>query len=336
MKNISTKALIFSLIIGLVLGFAQYWSEITNKHEIVNTQKSNSTVDEKTVATTANLEQILALEVPKPSDKVEIWQEFLISLEGIQLPKHTRPKSNISPLLAFYVYVAKYQPEIFYQQMDQSGMNESFISNLLRLGLLPDWYNQIENPERWFLLSRNAIKSYAVKEGLQNAKATTAKAFLSEQPRSVYVDLTNLRFASSEMSNSEMTSVIRRLLKGYFKYDPRKVESLIGLPQISNSELVRLIKNNAYSSKSMSSYMTTAVRLGDEEYIYTMANDAENNAKQPTNFYCSACGLSLYSDGMIGQPLIDAAKQSNIQVEQENNQLIINLKNEALLSGGAL
>ena len=335
MKTISVTTIVFSFVLGTALGLSQYWSEITQVTGRKNPPQTTTTIDAKVLQTMPNLDQIMALDIPKPGESPEVWEEFLISLEGLQLGERQYAWSHTSPLQAFYAYTAKHQPETIYKRMSDHATGYSLINNLLQLGFLPDWYTQVNNVDEWLLSNRGAVKSVAAQEGIAKAQQMTANAFLSAPSRNIRVDLVHLRFASHALSDSQLDSVLQRLLNGDFKYDPRRVESLIGLRNIKDSVLVQLIKNQAYSSKSMSSYMTTATRLGDKEYVYTLARDVATNDGQPTNFYCSACALSLHTDGLIGNPLVRAVLRDEISVNYINDQLIIQ-SNDGILSSGAL
>ena len=207
--------------------------------------------------------------------------------------------------------------------MSISTTQESLVSELLRLNLLKNWYSEVSRPDRWLLISEQAVASVSVNYGLENAKKFTSDAFLYGENLDKRVSLTNLRFASTVMTEPEFRAVLHRLESGDFTYDPRSVISLADISFVDKNLLINLIKKKAYSSKSMSSFMTDAASLGDTEYIYVMAKDVANNASQPSNFYCSACALSLYTDGIIGEHLVAAAISNEIYVDSSEGNLII-------------
>ena len=59
-------------------------------------------------------------------------------------------------------------------------------------------------------------------------------------------------------------------------------------------------------------------------------SDAQDNDKQPTNFYCAGCSLALVSDGLVGSPLIWAVQEGKeVQIiEQQLAVLPDNSKQE--------
>ena len=327
--------IVTSFFLGGVVGAIQCWPELTTKREQSGISSLNTVVDEKVLAATPNLDQILAIHIPKPSDDIAVWKTFLTNLESIELGKRESTWDRTSSLMAFYAYVAKHKPEIFYQRMSKSMRSRSLISDLIRLRLLPQWHTQVENSERWLLADTNFVKSAVIEYGIDNAKRMTANAFLLPQQSPINVALNNLRFASQAMTTLELEQVVQRLLRGDFKYDPREVELLMDLPSISQKELVQLIRGEAYPSKSMSSYMATATRLGATDYVKTLARDAGTNAGQPTNFYCSGCALSLYTEGLIGQPLVTAAFNERLSVNKEDGQLVLSLAPHSLSAGAS-
>lgn len=323
MEKSRIKIILFSVLLGVVLNLSHFLYNNSEKKNVNSVPALAVTADEKVLANLIDLEQLIGLGIPQPSADIDVWLKFLSSLERFHVNGRSTAWEETGPLMAFHVYIAKYKPEIYYQRMSDSEYGSHVVSNLLRLGLLPNWYEEVKNVNSWLLNNKMAIKSLAQNYGIHRAQRVTAESFLSVQPHGVQVDLSILRFASLAMTEDELESVIDGLLTGHFNYDPRGVESLIGLSDISRKDLISLIKNNAYSDKSMSSYMATAARLGDVEYIVTMAKDADTNDGQPTNFYCSGCALSLYTDGLIGQALVRAASKGRANVHQGEDVLII-------------
>ena len=64
--------------------------------------------------------------------------------------------------------------------------------------------------------------------------------------------------------------------------------------------------------------MSDATLLGDISYIRTFVNDADDNDKQPTNFYCSTCTLAISTEGLIGEPLLHAVSQGRLKITPQN------------------
>jgi len=323
MKNIVALS---GVLIGCILASLPYLpSQPDNKPSSVHTQSIvfNDAPDEQVQKNLADLTAILNIQIPQPNSPMQDWEKFWINIEAIDIGNHDSPMSNTSPLLSLYTYIAKYEPAIFYKRMAYLVNSYHFIDNLMDVGLLSDWYDQVKDPHPWVLVSRGAIKVLISKYGIKTAKELAAKGFLLAKPNRYKVNLYNLRFAIDAMSKAERTLIIDRLLQGKFQYDPRGVKALIGLNGISELQLVQLIKAQAYPQKSMSSYMTTALKLNDPEYVLEMAKDAASNSSQPANFYCSGCALSLYTDGLIGDELVKYAKLNRMNVIFIDNNLVI-------------
>jgi hypothetical protein len=326
--NKKIKVLILGFILGCVFSAWPYLLDSQGNNQATPEIKAAPVVfspepDEKIYKNTPDLDAISALSIPNPSEPIEQWERFWINIEALDLGPSGSPMGSTSPILAFYVYIAKHQPDLFYQKMNFMISHYSFVEKIMRLGLLGDWYDHVNKPDRWLLISKGAVKSLVAKVGEEKGRRLVANAFIFSSLNSVKVSLYNLRFASGAMTKAETELVLDRLLSEKFKYDPREVKALIGVNTISNKQLIQLIKTQAYSQKSMSSYMTSALRAGDPEYVYVMAKDAANNADQPTNFYCSGCSLSLYTEGLIGDALVDAASNNKISVSNSSGQLII-------------
>ncbi len=316
--------LLGALLLGIGFGVANYWPDLKRLNQPVDTNlqvksvsSPSSEVDPKVLKQTPDLDRLLALNIPRPGASPEIWRAFFEELQLIPSGRF-RGFSATHPLMALFAYTAKHQPELFYAKMSQSTGIKSMVSVLISRGLLLDWYQQVEQPQRWLLASPEAVKGLARKLGISQAKRLTAEAFLTVKEPQLTVNLYILRFAADAMNPTELAQVIDRLLRGEFKYDPRQVKGLIDLPAIGKTELVQLIKRAAYPSRSMSSYMATALRLGDTEYVNTLALDVEYNAKQPNNFYCSGCALALYTDGLIGRDLAAAARAGQVAAQLDS------------------
>jgi hypothetical protein len=101
---------------------------------------------------------------------------------------------------------------------------------------------------------------------------------------------------------------------------------MTGLFENARSEILELIVEHGDSSRSMSSYFLHGAELGNTDYLDSLIGDAADNANQPRNFYCAACGLALVSDGLLGSTLIEAvANGQRIDVERDEPEFVLSL-----------
>ena len=310
-----------SLLIGVVAGSYQYLPDI-NKLAFGNDSIvwEDQSIDEKALANTPPLEGIINLVVPSKNASLEEWSRYLDVLDRLEASHKLYGSSNSSKLGALYAQIALEKPVVIYQRMNNKSFDLRKVENLLAAGLLPDWYDHVSNLDELLFKNVAFTLSYVASHGSVNAQKRIAQAFftLSEAARPKDISLEVVAYAYPSMTAQQKSNVMPLLKSPKFKYDPRDVSKLLYLNAFNKSDLIDLIKDQAYSNKSMSSYMSDATLLGDISYIKTFVNDAADNDKQPTNFYCSACTLAISTEGLIGEPLLQAVSQGRLKITPQN------------------
>lgn len=316
-NKLEMNVALISLIVGVVAGSYQYLPDINKLAFDGNTAVwEDGALDEKALENTAALETIINLNIPSNGASLDEWRRHLETLDQLGKSNKLFGSSNTSNLGALYAQVALEKPEAIYNRLNDRSFNVRKAGNLLEAGLLPDWYEYVDNPDALLLKNVAFILSYATSQGAENAKRRVAQAFFaaSLSERSQKIELEALAYAYPAMTLQQQESIVPLLKSSKFKYDPRDVINLSHLNAFSPEDLISLIKHQAYSSKSMSSYMSDAALLGDISYIRTFADDADDNDKQPTNFYCSGCSLAISTEGLIGEPLLNAVSQGRLKI----------------------
>lgn len=179
----------------------------------------------------------------------------------------------------------------------------------------------------------SAVISLASATGDKVARREVGKALIKLTSQNSKVNLNLVAYAYPGLTNQERDEIKDALLNGSLTYDPRSVASLTRLDWFSREELVSLIKKTAYPSRSMSSYMETALSLGDKSYLPPLLDDLKTNSKQPTNFYCSACYLAMHSEGLLGESLENAYISGSLTIS-EGYPFIMSRKDEKILEVG--
>ena len=332
---------ILATVIGAVAGLALYWPEIQKNAfpDVVSIDWEAGAIDEQVLMDSANYEQMLALNPPRPGAEASEWKSFVAALDQIEMGKRYSNSGVTTPLLGWYAYIAKHHPASIYDLLENGRTSKSLFNHLIQFGFLEGWADNLKNKDQILLNSNEALLDFSISLGEVEAQRYVADVFLSYAEnkdnsvtlKSIDIDLENIIFAMNAMSESEKLQVLPLLQSGLFKFDPRAVEYLKDVKSMDRDGLLALIKMYAYPSKSMSSYMTTGALLGEKDYVMTMVADVHDNAKQPTNFYCSACGLALATDGLIGQALITAAAEQDLQIEQsESGEFVLSKKRDGL------
>lgn len=337
MVKLKFPLILLSLLLGVWFGAYPYWPDIYahSASPAYTGAWEAGKIDNEILKNTPNIEQLLAVQPPSVDASAQAWTAFLNSLNSIKLGERFGNSGSTSPLLVWYAYVAKHHPESIYQAINGGNFDASKLNHLLMMGFLQDWDTHVEDKGQLLLANDQALLRFALSKGEQIARRATADTFFNmakdpyrKEPRKI--NLENLRFAMGAMTAEEKTRAINALGQSYFQFDPRDVRQLLLVPGLNREELLSLIQQTAYPSKSMSSYMTTGALLGDIQYVHTLANDVRHNASQPTNFYCSACALALATDGLIGQPLYEAIGQQRLLVDLEKEPpFILSLKTDS-------
>lgn len=323
---------VLATVVGAVGGFALYFSDIQNNAfpDSKSVEWNTGIVDEQVLKDTANIKHILALDPPRPGAPDDEWERFMAALDQVDMGKRYPNSGVTTPLLGWYAYIAKHHPASIYNLLEKHNRGSSLFNHLIQFGFLKDWADKMKDRNRILLNSNEALLVYSNSRGEAEAQRDVANAFFSyaeiknngdseHKLKSLNINLKNIVFAMNAMTEAEKQQVLPLLQSGIFKFDPRAVEHLINIESMDRDGLLALIRMYAYPHKSMSSYMTTGALLGAKDYVRNMVEDVHDNAKQPTNFYCSACGLALATDGLIGQELVKTVANQQLQIKQSKN-----------------
>jgi len=320
---------ILASVVGAIGGIVLYFPDIQNNAfpNSDTVEWTTGAIDEQVLKDTANIKQLLALEPPRPGAPDDEWKRFILELDQVEMGKRYSNSGVTTPLLGWYAYIAKHHPTSIYNLLENNRKSYSLFNHLLQFGLLKDWADNMKNRDQILLRSTEALLSFSISRGEKKAQRDLADAFFNSAEnknnndgeyklKPININLKNILFSMNAMTETEKKKVLPLLQSGLFKFDPRAVEHLTHLENMDSEGLLSLIKMYAYPSKSMSSYMTTGALLGEKKYVASMVEDVHDNAKQPTNFYCSACGLALATDGLIGQTLINVAAEDKLQINK--------------------
>ncbi|MDJ0848639.1 MAG: hypothetical protein QNK04_09700 [Myxococcota bacterium] len=288
-------------------------------------------LDETVFEETADIDALLALVPPEPGDPTGRWVEFGRAVRATDTGTRDRGERLTTPVLVWYAHIAKHEPEAIYRLHDEGVVTESHLGQLLEFGLAPDWHDRIRDADALILTSSEALSSLAVQKGAEHARRRFVDAFFAPRQRKIQLDLEGLRFALPAMTDAEIERVVPHLERGPYRLDPRRLRRLLQSDRLEGAEgaLLSLIAEHAYPSRSMSSYFVDGALLGNVEYVDELISDLADNARQPTNFYCAACGLALTSDGLLGSALLRAReREQRLALEHERSAITITAAGE--------
>lgn len=336
--------LLTSFTFGALLGVWQYipaselpTSESTSlKTNPIVKKATSSKLNKSALKDTAAIEPLLALKAPEKDASVQEWYDFALSFDDLDLGKRYGNRGQTTPMLSWYAYIAKYKPQAIYKLYNQGKLGNIKFEHLLQFGFLKYWDEYTNDVDKLLLSENQTVLSMAYEKGVEETRRRVTKAFFkvsnddfsSSNPN---LEIENLLFAMKSMTGSEKVRVKEILEMGIFDIDPRYLYRLklsdIYKNDSDNQALVALIEKYAkrgnFDRRSMSIYMVDGAILGSEKYIKTMVKDLETNAKQPTNFYCAACGIALSADGLIAYPLINASKKNKVEINSNSKDQII-------------
>jgi len=335
--------LLASFTIGSLMGVWQYIpsSELvsSDKPSVAKTSIAKilpSKLNKTALKDTAAIEPLLALTAPDKDDSVQDWYDFALSFDDLDLGKRYGNYGQTTPMLGWYAYIAKYKPQAIYKLYNQGKIGNTKLEHLLQFGYLTYWEEYINDVDKLLLSVNQAVLSMAFEKGSEEARKRVAKAFFrlgndDLATRNPKLRIENLLFAMKTMTADEKTRTKRILESGTFNIDPRSLYRLklsdIYKNDSENKNLLSLMEmyagRGSYQQRSMSSYMTDGAILGNQDYVAAMVKDLETNAKQPTNFYCAACGLALSADGLIAYPLINASKKNKVIIDKSPKEPFI-------------
>ncbi len=274
--------------------------------------------DEKTLENMADVDAILNLDIPTKGAGDEAFYHFSQRLKNIKMGRRYSAYGQTSPLLAADAYIAKYSPNTIYKLYNNGQYDSGRLSHLIKYGYLQDWPQHIHDIQTLVLSSHLALLSILMSQGHQAAAVAFTEAFFNfDNPalsrRSISVR--NLRFAHASMTAEQKNRLNTAFINGERIIDNRSVRSLkqSGILTITRRQAIKMIENlgpeNHSERRGMSSYFGHAAGYGSEYFFRLMVEDVVDNRKQPNHFYCAACGVAVFGEGLLGAPLIDRIKQ---------------------------
>ncbi len=278
-----------------------------------------SELNEQTYENMADVDAVLNLPVPGSDASDDEFYVFEYELKNIKLGKRYSNYGTNTPLLAWYVYIAKYSPQTIYRLYNEKDLDDSKFAHLASFGYLPDWYESIDSPDNLILDSHKALLSLVHLKGEDYAKRVFLDTLFSgSEVRKI--TLTNLLFSADKMTNKQKLRLKNMFLSGEREIDPRSVVSLYltGKFNISEEDALEIIQINAFNEKNgriASSYFVDAAGFGDIFYFIKLLEDTPHNDEQPSKSYCAACGVALYGEGPIGKPLIDMIIDDKVSLD---------------------
>lgn len=320
---------LLALALGIAIGVYPFIGELLPKNAPEQHSQRWETYDydqekyQKALEASASFDTLLEITPPADNAPIEKWLAFMQQLDSTPLSKRHDNGGATTPLMAWYAYVAKHKPEALIQGFGEFGFHQSKLDVLIRYGLLANWDDYVGEPDNILLESRAALAAYTYRYGFSQAQTRYKQALFKKlQHMDVHrqrIDLANIPFIADSLSDNEVEKLSELLLNRPIIIDPRDIKLLTATGRFQRSDLLSLMRRHAYSQKMMSSYKLHGAQLGASEYIEDVIPDLTSNAKQPTNFYCSACVLAVLTDGLIGTPLLTAYNQGRVTVEPDGD-----------------
>lgn len=297
---------------------------------------------QRVIEDSADIDALLALSPPAKTAPLAQWMAFLHELHTLPMPRYARNLPS-NPLLAWYAYVAKYQPEAIYASYDLYGrgaVNGRVLEHLVKTGFVQNWFDHLSDPQAVMLYKNYATYSHALEHEPEQARRRIADYWLAElaKPDTTVptFDLDQLSYAMHAMTDTEIRTLVPLMLENKAGVDPRDIPQLVHEGYFTREDLLALMRKNAYPSKSMSAFVTTAVQLGADEYIESLLQDLPTNDRQPLHFYCAPCALALTSDGLIAEALLDAYANNQLTISSPAiGQYVFSRDTERKLEGSA-
>lgn len=266
---------------------------------------------------------------PPPLDAPEEqWLTFAHQVKNTKTGSRHDNSDYTSPLLPWYVYIARHSPEAIYTLYKERAINSRIMGHLIQFGLLPEWYEEMGDARKLLLNESSALINLAVHRGSDFARKEVISLLRENESKPISVRVGPLLFALPAMQAQEVDNMLAQMRDGSMRIDPRSLRALMLEPRLKgrSSEMLAIMRTQArgsYSSprsRSMSSYFLHGAELGGVDYVEYLIGDAKENNSQPTNFYCAACALALMSDGIAGSALLDAlAQEKHIAVQQRSD-----------------
>ena len=322
-KDLLLLGLMCGLITGYLAGLDRIGSDFSGQSReqgfqiegLQDFHKVQSAADQSAIKQYADIDAMLALQSPPKEATMSEWLAFAYSLDEIDLGKG-KNKQNNTPLLAWYVYIAKHRPEVIYSLLSEGLINSNRVNHLIEFGLLPDWHESIENPDQYLLSSSHGFTDLVQRIGAESTQRMFIKAFFSEETSGRYLAISNLIYSMPAMTEEERARILSQMDEGGFIVNLAQLNALAADPffqdrTYSMLNFLNQTKHGQPNKKpSMRSNFLLAAQLGGFEHVLKLIDDIETNAEQPVNFYCAACILAVTSDGLLGKPLVEAKRQA--------------------------
>ena len=294
--------------------------------------------DEDLERSMPNFAGIYSLNIPQASAEIQQWEAFVADINRIPREDLVGYKGNRKPLWVFLAYVAKHQPALFMKYVDNGDISISDFDSIVQKGLLQNWVEHSANINRIIRNGQMALLRLGVNDGLMSAQSMAKHAFLEvstlAQPSNL--NLSNLRFALQAMSSYERQMMGRALLKNNVSFEKTKLYLLDDY--FSDDDLLAMSESQFIEEKSSEKrHEINEASWGKADAVQAMVTEFANatllkdgklksDRREWKRNYCVPCALSITTDGLVGQPLFDAARTDELDLAEYGGQLLLTRK----------
>ena len=274
-----------------------------------------------------DLEAILDISIPSANANDAEWLEFHNNVESISRDWTGSKVRFDSPLMGFLAYLAKHNPRLTMTLVDEGVIDLTAFDLLVQMGLLQNWDELPASPDTVLLSSRIGLLRLGINHGIDHAMRQAADAFLrlSKDDRKAEVSLVNLRFALEAMTDAQRASILQMLESNeisFFLGDIRQLKDVY-----PDRDLLALIELKDPGRRQYAYHHIDAALIGNIESIEiilaSFRRSIQSGGRDSSIGYCTICALALSSDGLLGQPLVDAALAGATRVEQHGDTPVI-------------
>jgi len=252
----------------------------------------------------ADYGKLFDLDIPKRSAPEKEWRVFLGQVKLMTGDRVERPlfryRSSAYPFLA---YLAKHQPALLMQEVDEGNIDHSVFAMMLKMGLLQDWPQFVESTGSFIRSEPNAILALAALHGDDYAKEQARVAFLQTNRRfDVYpTSPRSLAYALDSMESQERRMVINA------DAEIDLSSPLTSLPVLAhymdNEDYLDFIEEHSSKNNWEKGHLVDLFLAGDSgagrqiKSQYLAAKKGEKNRFG----YCLVCALALGFDEGVAQ-----------------------------------
>ncbi len=320
-----TYGIAFIAGIFFVQGYHWYIEKIVD-FEFESTSDSN--INKTVEWNLPDLGEILRVYIPSIYATEDEWLEFYNAITSIKQGNGNTRIWHRSPFLGFLAYLAKNNPSLIMDMVDEGKISMDVFGHLVQMGLLNDWYEMSSRPEDIIRSSKIGLLRLGVNLGIDEAKERAKHAFLNLEKvnETKDISLKNLRFASSEMTSLEKRIIFEVLMSENVYFNTYDIRFLRGL--LTDQEVLEVTKKakTTNSNKYLPEYTyIEGASLRNAEFAQYIMNDFEsiqgNSGDTRHINYCVICSLALTTDGLLGDGLTKALAETGVSIK--NNSGIV-------------